>query len=193
MADNNENIAEEPVKAEEIKEEPVVAAETEQKAAETIAVSAAATAAAADAASKAKEEKKAAEAAQKAAKKAAAKAEKDAKKAAAKAEKRRIKREKQQAIIDACPPEYKAMSTAKYFWFGVLCYLPAIGFFITILMSLIPRNRNLKHFARAILINYIIIAVVFAVLVLISYFAVGEGPRDLILDGMETILSSFGI
>ena len=177
MADNNENIAEEPVKAEEIKEEPVAAAEAEQKAAETIAVSAAATAAAADAANKAKEEKKAAEAAEKAAQKAKAKAEKDAKKAAAKAEKRRIKLEKQQAIIDACPPEY----------------LPLLGFFITILVSLIPRNRNLKHFARAILINYIIIAVLFAVLILVSYFAVGEGPRDLILDGMETILSSFGI
>ena len=204
MADNNENevlestveqtieaVSEPEVKTLEVKETETKVDDSAVKAAATAAVATAAaeekkaTEAAAKAAA---EEQKAAEAAAKAAEKARAKAEKEAKKAAAKAEKKRIKREQKQAIIDSCPPEYRAMSTSKYFWVGFLCSITCVGFIVTI----IPRNRNLKHFARAILIGYIVSAVIAVIVCVLAYFFMDPGPRDQILSGVETIMSSIG-
>ena len=204
MADNNENevlestveetieaVSEPEVKTPEVKETETKVDDSAVKAA---AAAAAATAAAEEqkAAKAAAEEQKAAEAAAKAAEKARAKAEKQAKKAAAKAEKKRIKREKNQAIIDSCPPEYRAMSTSKYFWVGFLCSITCVGFIVTILLSIIPRNKNLKHFARAILIGYIVSAVITVIVCVLAYFFMDPGPRDQILSGVETIMSSIG-
>ena len=194
MADDNENevlestaeqtieeVSEPEVKTPEVKEKETKVDDSAEKAAGAAAAKAATA-----------EEQKVNEAAEKAAEKARAKAEKEAKKAAAKAEKKRIKREKNQAIIDSCPPEYRAMSTSKYFWVGFLCSITCVGFIVTILLSIIPRNKNLKHFARAILIGYIVSAVITVIVCVLAYFFMDPGPRDQILSGVETIMSSIG-
>ena len=205
MADNNENevlestveqtieaVSEPEVKTPEVKETETKVDDSAVKAAATAATATAVAEEQKAAKAAAAEEQKVNEAAAKAAEKARAKAEKQAKKAAAKAEKKRIKREKNQAIIDSCPPEYRAMSTSKYFWVGFLCSITCVGFIVTILLSIIPRNKNLKHFARAILIGYIVSAVITVIVCVLAYFFMDPGPRDQILSGVETIMSSIG-
>ena len=100
----------------------------------------------------------------KAAQKAQDKARRAAQKAQKKAEKLKARREKQQALIDSCPPQYKPVSTSGFFWLGFISYLPCVGLVITILLSLLPRNKNIKHFERAILIMYLIAVIIALVL-----------------------------
>lgn len=111
-----------------------------------------------------KEAKKAAEKAQKDAQKAAAKADKKAKKDEAQKAKNVQKAAERQAKIDACPKEYKPVSTSKYFWLYFLSGLPVLGIVVTIIMMIIPKNKNIKSFMRAVFAWQI----VFCVLALIG-------------------------
>ena len=53
-------------------------------------------------------------------------------------------------------PEYKPISALGYIGFQILYALPVIGLICVIIFSLVPRNQNVKNFARAQLIVWII-------------------------------------
>jgi len=144
----------------------------------------------------AKKAEKASKAAEEAKRREAEKAQKaqdkaDAK-AAKKAEKKRLKREKQQALIDACPRIYRPVSTSAFFWLGVIStIIPGVSFILTILLSLIPRNRNIKHFERAILILHIIWIIIAVILVAIFYLALDTQTQTDFINSVTKIVSAF--
>lgn len=120
-------------------------------------------------------------------KKAKAAQEKAAKKAAKeeaaknkKIEKKAKKAADLQAKIEQCPKDYRPVGTGTYFWTGFLCLLPIIGLIITIIMSIIPRNKNLKNFVRAILIADVIGIIAFLIMAIIAVAVGGNEVADLI-------------
>ena len=153
-----------------------------------------ATAAATAAVDPKKAEKEAAAAAKKAEKEAAAaakKAEKDAAAAAKKAQKEEAKKAKnqekaaeEQAKIDACPKEYRPVSTSKYFWYVFLSFIPVVGFIFTIFMSIAPKNKNIKNFMRAILVYFVIGIILSLIGLVIMVFVNGSS--------VEGIIDAFG-
>ena len=194
----------ETVAVEKVKEKAKEAKETKAEAA-VAATTAVATAEAA------KEAAKDAEAAAKAAKKAEEQAAKDAakkqaalekeqekakaakEKAEAKLEKKRQKRAAQQALIDACPPQYRPVSTSKYFWLAFLSAIPFIGFFVTLLLSIAGRNRNVKNFEKAILAYYIIGLVLCLIAIIVIGCLLPSDIRDNILLSLGRIAGSVSI
>lgn len=131
----------------------------------------------------------------KAAKKMEKAAAKEAKKEAKKQAKRQKildKKAKEMEIIDAIPATYKPMSVSKYFWLTVLFGIPGIGFLFTMLLSFIPRNRNLKNFARSAFIIIaipLIVSLIGGVIVSLGFPEVSET----IIDGISEILSAIGL
>ncbi len=201
-------------KAEEAKKEAAKKAEedakkeAEKKADEVKKAEEAKKAAEAEA-QKAEEAKKAAEEleAKKAAELAAKKAEEDAAKAAAaaaaakKAEeakaakdaKRAEKKEKINALKAQCPPQYKPVGTSAYFWVGILCWLPVIGIFITFILSIAPKNRNLKCFARSKLAYYLIIFIACLIIFLVAGAVIPEENKIAISNACLKIMNALGI
>jgi len=51
---------------------------------------------------------------------------------------------------------YAVVGTGTFFWLQILFTLPVIGWIFTIIMSFAPRRHNIRHFARAHLILFII-------------------------------------
>ena len=212
-----EEVKETPVKEtvkEKTKEAAKEAKETKAKLTEAAAVAttAAVTAEAAkDAVKDSKEAAKEAEAAAKAAKKAEEQAAKDAakkqaalekeqekariakEKADAKLEKKKQKRAAQQALIDACPPQYRPVSTSKYFWLAFLSGIPVIGFIATLLLAIAGRNRNIKNFEKAILAYYIIGFIICLIAVIIVGVALPADIRDKLLVSFSEMASSIQI
>ena len=192
-------------KAAKAAKEEVKAAKVEAKAAEaaTVAAAAAATAEANKEAAKAAEEaakaaKKAEEQAAKEAAKQKAAAEKEAEKARiakekadAKIEKKRQKKAAQQALIDACPPQYRPVATSTYFWLAFLSAIPVIGVIATLILSFAGRNKNRKNFERAILAYYIIGLILCLVAVLIVGLLLPDSVRESVLLALEQIVNSF--
>ena len=201
--------------AEKVKTKTVEVKDTKAEAA-AAAVTAAATA------ESAKEAAKEAEAAAKAAKKAEEQAAKEAKKAEeqaakeaakkqaalekeqekakaakekaeAKLEKKRQKRAAQQALIDACPPQYRPVSTSKYFWLAFLSAIPCIGFIATLILAIAGRNRNIKNFEKAILAYYIIGLVLCLIAIIVIGVALPPDVRDAILLSLQKIFGSVTI
>ena len=188
------------------KEEAAVVEAAEEKAIDAgEAVAAAAVTASAAGKEAAKEAAKEADAAAKAAKKAEEQAAKEAakkqaaadkeaekakaakEKADARLEKKRQKRAAQQALIDACPPQYRPVSTSKYFWLAFLSAIPFIGFIATIFLSIAGRNRNVKNFEKAILAYYII------AIVIVIGVALPAEIRSNVLTGLREIVGSVNI
>lgn len=192
-------------KAAKAAKEEVKAAKVEAKAAEaaTVAAAAAATAEANKEAAKAAEEaakaaKKAEEQAAKEAAKQKAAAEKEAEKARiakekadAKIEKKRQKKAAQQALIDACPPQYRPVATSTYFWLAFLSAIPVIGVIATLILSFAGRNKNRKNFERAILAYYIIGLILCLVAVLVVGLLLPDSVRESVLLALEQIVNSF--
>ena len=182
------------VEANDKKAEVAVAAAT------AVATAEAAKEAAKDAEAAAKAAKKAEEQAAKEAAKKQAAAEKEAEKAKAakekaeaKLEKKRQKRAAQQALIDACPPQYRPVSTSKYFWLAFLSVLPCIGFIVTIILAIAGRNRNVKNFEKAILAYYIMGIVIALIAIIVVGVALPSDVRTNILLSLERIFSSVSI
>ncbi len=183
------------------------AAAVAEKAAEAPAAATAAVAAASAEASKkatkeaeaaAKAAKKAEEqAAKEAAKQEAARAKEEEKaraakeKAEAKIEKKRQKKAAQQALIDACPPQYRPVSTSKYFWLAFLSAIPFIGFIATLLLSIAGRNRNVKNFERAILAYYIIAFIICLIAIIVVGVCLPQPVRDAVLLSFDKIGGAF--
>ena len=209
MADDLEKkmepeISEAADKAEEIIKEEASA--VEEKAAEAVKETAAATAAAAtavtaaatkEAEAAAKAAKKAEEQAAKEAAKKQAQAEKEAEKARiakekadAKLEKKKQKKAAEQALVDACPPQYRPVSTSKYFWLAFLSAIPFIGFIATLILSVAGRNRNVKNFERAILAYYIIAIVLFLIALIVIGIFLPSGVRENVIEAIKTMFSS---
>ena len=182
------------VEANDKKAEVAVAAATAAATAEAAKEAAKDAEAAAKAAKKA-EEQAAKEAAKKqaAAEKEAEKAKAAKEKAEAKLEKKRQKRAAQQALIDACPPQYRPVSTSKYFWLAFLSVLPCIGFIVTIILAIAGRNRNVKNFEKAILAYYIIGIVIALIAIIVVGVALPSDVRTNILLSLERIFSSVSI
>ncbi len=152
----------------------------------------------ADTAAKAakKAEKQAAkEAAKKqaAADKEAEKAKAAKEKADARLEKKRQKRAAQQALIDACPPQYRPVSTSKYFWLAFLSVIPFVGFIATIFLSIAGRNRNVKNFEKAILAYYIIAIVIALIALIVIGVALPAEIRNNVLNSLREIAGSVNI
>lgn len=174
--------------AEEAKKEADKKAEEAKKASE-------------DEAKKAEEAKKAAEAkkaeedaakAQAAAAAAAAAAQKQQQAAAAKEAKRNEKKEKLNALKAQCPAQYKPVGTSTYFWVGILCWLPFIGFLITLIVSIFPKNRNLKCFARSKLAYYLIIFIACLIITLVAGAVIPEDNQIEIGNALLKIVRSLG-
>ena len=178
---------------------------------ETKAEAAAVAATAAATADAAKEAAKEAEAAAKAAKKAEEQAAKEAakkqaalekeqekakaakEKAEAKLEKKRQKKAAQQALIDACPPQYRPVSTSKYFWLAFLSFMPVIGFIATLLLAIAGRNRNVKNFEKAILAYYIIALILCLIAIIVIGVALPAEIRENIIFSLQRIFGSVSI
>lgn len=120
--------------------------------------------------------------------------EKASVKSAKKVEKKKAKLEQELKLKDECPVEYKPVSTAKYFWLGVvsLCFQP-ISFVVTLLLCMLPRNRNIKHFAQALFVYQIICIILFAIAIAIFYLALDPSVRDNIIEAGGKIISSFSL
>ena len=139
-------------------------------------------------------------AAEKEAAKAQAAADKEAEKARiakekadAKLEKKRQKREAQQALIDACPPQYRPVSTSKYFWLGFLSFIPFLGFILTIFLSVAGRNRNVKNFEKAILAYYLIALILCLIAIIVVGVALPAEIRNNVLTSLSEIFGSVKI
>lgn len=108
------------------------------------------------------------------------------------AAKRNAKRARLQALIDQCPNEYKPVSVSKFFWYGVLCNLPWVGIIFTILFSIFPINKNVKNFARSILILYAIGIIVSLIGMIILFFLTPLETKNEILGGFTKIREAIG-
>jgi len=147
-------------------------------------------------AKEAKEEAAAAAAKTAADAKAEKKAAKEEEKKQKKIEKKAKKAAELQSKIEQCPKDYKPVSTGKYFWIGFLCYLPVIGIIFTILFSIIPRNKNIKHFARAILAAFVIILILVLIGLIALQLTAGDEAYEFLWPlekFIEDMASAFGI
>ena len=165
-------------KAEEAKKEAEKKAEEDKKAEE----------AKIEAEKKAEEAKKVAEA--KKAEEDAAQKQQEA--AAAKEAKRNEKKAKIQALKDQCPPQYKPVGTSAFFWLGILCWLPFLGVLISLIMSIFPKNRNIKSFARSKLAYYTIIFIACLIITLVAGAVIPEDNKIEIANALMKISRSLG-
>ena len=67
--------------------------------------------------------------------------------------------------VPAADPTNKVVGTGAYFGLMLLFALPVIGFIACIIMAFAPKNKNIKHFARAMLIWTVIAVVLLGILV----------------------------
>ncbi len=160
-------------------DEPVVHAPLIAPAPEPAPVPAAAVAAAAAAADPKKAAKAEAAAAKKAEKEAAAAAKK-AKKEEAKKTKNQEKAAEEQAKIDSCPKEYRPVSVSKYFWYVFVSFIPVVGLIFTVAMSIVPKNKNIKNFMRAILVYFIIGLILSLIALIVMVFVNGSSVEGII-------------
>ncbi len=116
----------------------------------------------------------------KAEEKAARKAEKEQARKQAKIDKKAQQAAAFQAKVEQCPRDFRPVGTGLFFWSMLLCSIPVLGLLFTIIFSLIPINKNFKHFARAILAWYVIGLIVFLVFAIIVTFGMGQSISDFI-------------
>ena len=75
--------------------------------------------------------------------------------------------------------KYGVLSTGAFFGLMFLFAVPVIGWIACIIMAFVPKNENLKHFARAMLI-WLIIAVVLCVVLFFLLSWLGGALKDYI-------------
>ena len=72
----------------------------------------------------------------------------------------------QQTYTQPAPdPARKVVGTGAYFWLMLLFAIPIIGQIACLIMAFAPKNKNIKHFARAQLI-WMVIGIIIAALVI---------------------------
>ena len=75
--------------------------------------------------------------------------------------------------------KYGVLSTGAFFGLMFLFAVPVIGWIACIIMAFVPKNENLKHFARAMLI-WLIIAAVLCVVLYFLFAWIGGALKDYI-------------
>ncbi len=116
----------------------------------------------------------------KAEEKAAKKAEREQARKQAKIDKKAKKAAAYQEKVEQCPRDYRPVGTGLFFWSLFLCSIPVLGILFTLIFSVVPVNKNFKHFARAILSWYVIILILLLIFAIIVTFALGQSISDYI-------------
>ncbi len=86
----------------------------------------------------------------------------------------------------------KVVSTGAYFWLMFLYSIPIIGFLVCLIMSFAPKNKNLKNFARAILI-WMIIGLIIAALIVGAIYLIFDSIRDLVGESLGSLFDGLGL
>ena len=86
----------------------------------------------------------------------------------------------------------KVVGTGAYFWLMFLYALPVIGFLVCLIMGFAAKNKNLKHFARAILIWVLVGLILSAIISIAVYFLIGS-LGDLAGLDLGSLFDGFGI
>ena len=73
----------------------------------------------------------------------------------------------------------KVVKTGTYFWLMFLFAIPILGWFVCILMAILPKNKNLKHFARAVLI-WLLIGAIICVALFFLFASLGGAVKEFI-------------
>lgn len=63
------------------------------------------------------------------------------------------------------PSEYKPISMWGYFGYEILFAIPIVGFILLIIFSFVPKNKNLKNFARSYFCFMIVLLIIGVVLI----------------------------
>lgn len=184
-AESKKKAEEEAKKAEEEKKAADKKVEEAKKAAEEEANKA-------EEAKKAEEEAKKAAEAKAAAAAAAAAAQKEQEAAAAKEAKKNEKKAQIEKLKAQCPPQYKPVGTSTFFWLGILCHIPVLGVLITVILSIFPKNRNIKSFARSIFAYYLIIFIACLIITLVAGAVIPEENQIEIGNALIKILRALG-
>ncbi len=94
----------------------------------------------------------------------------------------------EKAARNALPKEYRHINAWAYWGLRILYAIPVVGLIALIIMALIPKNRNLRSFAKSYFISLIIIVV--ALLVILVLLGLGIFGFDL-MDLIDAIGSAF--
>lgn len=99
------------------------------------------------------------------------------------------KKAKLQAVIDSLPAEYKPVSTSTYFWLAILAALPVIGFIMTIVFSVVGRNKNRKNFMKAIFVWYIIGIILALIAALVLTFVFPDSMSEIFYSASDILIN----
>ena len=98
----------------------------------------------------------------------------------------------QQTYTQPAPdPASKVVGTGAYFWLMLLFTIPIIGFISCLIMAFAPKNKNIKHFARAQLI-WMIIGIIIAALVIGGIFLLINTFSDYIAEAIGGEFNGLG-
>lgn len=68
-------------------------------------------------------------------------------------------------------PEYKPISMWGYVGYDILFCIPIAGFILVIILAIVPKNQNVKNFARSWLLWLLIVVLLVIVMVHVGVFA----------------------
>ncbi len=96
------------------------------------------------------------------------------------------------APVAAAPdPKSKVVGTGTFFGLQLLFAIPVIGWLACLIMAFAPKNKNIKHYARAMLI-WLIIGLVVAVALFFLFKWIGGVLTDYINNATDGAFGGFG-
>ena len=101
--------------------------------------------------------------------------------------------EKLKALKAQCPAQYKPVGTSTFFWLGILCNLPVIGILFILILSVAPKNRNIKSFARAKIAYLLIIFIACLIITLVAGAVIPEDNQIEIGNALLKIARAVGM
>lgn len=75
--------------------------------------------------------------------------------------------------------ENKPISMWGYFGYEILFSIPIIGFILLIIFSFVPRNKNVKNFARSYFCMFILVLIIVIALIVTVTVSAATGSLDL--------------
>ncbi len=93
--------------------------------------------------------------------------------------------------VAAPDPKTKVVGTGTFFGLQLLFAIPVIGWLACLIMAFAPKNKNIKHYARAMLI-WIIIVLVISVVLFFLFKWVGGVIMDYINEVTEGAFGDWG-
>lgn len=88
-------------------------------------------------------------------------------------------------------PEAKAVSTGTFFGLMFLFALPVVGWILCLILAFAPKNKNLKHFARANLI-WLLIGLILTALLAVAVNALINTVTPYVEQFINSNLGEFG-